>query len=67
MDIQLTSSMIDGASYDEKRGYLRLYLRNGQLREFRDVPREVVEGLQHAPSAGNYYIQHIRGHFTSPN
>lgn len=45
---------------------MRIFMTNGQLREFVGVPKQVFESLIAAPSAGTYYMQQIRGRFSSP-
>lgn len=66
MRVELRSRLIEAASYEEDVGLMRIFMTNGQLREFIDVPREVFESLVAAPSAGTYYMQQIRGRFSSP-
>lgn len=66
MQVELRSRLIESASYDEESGLLRLYMMNGQLREFDRVPKRVFEELAAASSAGSYYVRSIRGLFPSP-
>lgn len=66
MRVELRSKLIEAASYDEDSRFLRVFLTNGQLREFINVPRDVFEDLVAARSAGTYYMQQIRGRFASP-
>lgn len=67
MRVELRSSLIEAASYEEGAGLMRIFMTNGQLREFIDVPRSVFEDLVAAESAGTYYMQQIRGRFSSPD
>lgn len=64
MHVELRSRRIDSASYEEDQKTLRIYLTNGQMREFSPVPKHVFEELTMARSAGNYYFQHIKGCFS---
>ncbi|WP_105386077.1 KTSC domain-containing protein [Neorhizobium alkalisoli] len=63
MRVELRSKLIDAASYEEDKRLLRIYMANGQLREFVDVPRQVFNDLAQAVSAGTYYVQNIKGRF----
>jgi hypothetical protein len=67
MRIELRSKLIEAASYEDEAGRMRLYLTNGQLREYVQVPRSVFDGLVAARSAGDYFIKHIRGQFSHPD
>ena len=66
MRVELSSKLIEAASYEEERRLMRLYLTNGQLREYHDVPRTVFNELLKARSAGNYFMENIRGRFDQP-
>ena len=63
MIIELQSRLIVGLSYDDETRSLTLYFRSGQLRQVAEVPREIVDALVDAPSAGKFYIDNIRDHF----
>lgn len=63
MGMELRSKLIDAASYKEDKRLLRIYMANGQLREFVGVPRQVFNVLAQAVSAGTYYVQNIKGRF----
>jgi hypothetical protein len=64
--VDLNSKLIEAASYEEEARHMRLYLTNGQMRDYVDVPRNVFEELVGARSAGHYYMDHIRGRFRHP-
>lgn len=66
MQMSVKSQLIEALDYDEQQSSLRLYLTNGTLREFCDVPRSVVTGLVSAKSAGRYYIDNIRNRYPVP-
>ena len=63
MIIELQSRLIEGLCYDDETRSLTLYFRSGQLRQVAEVPREIVDALVDAPSAGTFYIDNIRDHF----
>ena len=63
MIIELQSRLIEGLSYDDETHSLTLYFRSGQLRQFAEIPREIVDALVDAPSAGKFYVDNIRDHF----
>lgn len=65
MRVELTSKLIEAASYEEGEQLMRIYLMNGELREFTNVPRDVFDSLVTARSAGSFYMQQIRGRFQS--
>lgn len=64
--VELKSKLIEAASYEEAECVMRVYLTNGQMRDYADVPRSVFEQLVVARSAGNYFMEHIRGRFRHP-
>ncbi|WP_226951456.1 KTSC domain-containing protein [Rhizobium terrae] len=66
MRVELRSRLIEAASYEEDVRLLRLYMTNGQLREFSDVPKRIFDDLSNAKSAGTYYVNNIRGRFSEP-
>jgi hypothetical protein len=66
MRIELKSKLIEAATYEKDGRVLRLFMTNGQLREFTDVPQTIFEGFAKARSAGAYYMDQVRGHFPSP-
>jgi hypothetical protein len=65
MRIELKSKLVTSLIYDEPNRLLRLVMTNGQIRDFREVPKDTVERLADAKSPGEYYFKHIRGHFQS--
>jgi hypothetical protein len=66
MRVELSSKLVEAASYEEDMQLMRVYLTNGQLREYRDVPRAVFNDLVRARSAGTYFMENIRGRFAQP-
>ena len=63
MRMVVTSTLIESVIYDEDTKFLRLNLTDGQVREFSDVPQDVVLGLTHAESPGQFYVKMIRGKY----
>lgn len=59
----LISSVLSGYVYDEKTEQLELYLRSGQRRVFKSVPKSIVNRLAKAKSAGRFYMTHIRSRY----
>jgi len=59
----LLSTAIFGGSYDEETQELDLSFSNGRTYTLHNVPKEVVEGLQDAPSAGNYFRERMKGRY----
>lgn len=60
---ELESRLIEAVIYDQKEQQLKLHLRNGQRREFIDVPEHVYNELLSAKSAGQYYKKTIKPNF----
>lgn len=58
--VPLTSSSLAAVAYDEKRRLLTVEFYSGRVYEYEGVPRETVEGLRTAPSAGRYFTHNIR-------
>lgn len=63
MRIELRSKLIDAAEYDASQSRLKLFLANGQIREFVDVPVHVVNALIAARSPGSYYLKSIKDRY----
>jgi hypothetical protein len=59
----LESSSIARAGYDAAARALELEFRDGSIYRYRDVPREIFDGLMNAGSKGRYFIERIRGKF----
>jgi hypothetical protein len=66
MRVELSSKLVEAASYEDEMRLMRVYLTNGQSREYRDVPRKIFNDLVKAKSAGTYFMENIRGRFTQP-
>jgi hypothetical protein len=67
MRVDLSSKLVEAASYEEEMQRMRVYLTNGQQREYTDVPRAVFNDLIRARSAGTYFMENIRGRFAQPD
>ena len=61
--IPLNSSVIAGISYQEWTRTLVVHFHSGRSYSHPGVPPQIVSGLLHASSAGQYYNAHIRGHY----
>lgn len=60
MRVELQSKLIDAVVYDESSQQLRLFLVNGHIRDYSEVPRSVLFDLQTTKSPGTYYMKLIR-------
>jgi hypothetical protein len=65
MKIEVASSMISSAEYDEETQDLDIYFPNGKIYRFSLVPLEIVEGFKNASSQGKYFNANIKGKYTS--
>lgn len=63
VETAVDSKLIEAITYDEDSRHLRVYLKNGQRREYEGVPKGVVVGLTMAASPGNFYMKAIRGKY----
>lgn len=59
----LKSTLINAVRYNDRTKRLDLYLFNGQIRQFSNVPPEVVIKLVNARSPGRYYMKVIRNKY----
>ncbi|AYC99520.1 KTSC domain-containing protein [Neorhizobium sp. NCHU2750] len=66
MLIHLKSKLIDQVEYDVPSSRMRLFMANGEMREFCDVPAYVIEDLRRTSSPGNYYMKLIRNRYRTP-
>lgn len=57
------SDVIHAVGYDEEIRVLEIIFNNGRIYQYRDVPREVFEGLMAAESKGNYFQENVRDEF----
>jgi hypothetical protein len=60
----LSSSNLAGGSYDDETGELTIEFVNGGTYTYSGVPPEVVRGLQTATSAGKYFANYIKTHYS---
>lgn len=63
METTLNSKLIDAIAYNKTTGKLRIFLSNGQRRDYQDVPETVVAQLTEARSPGRFYTSQIRGKY----
>lgn len=66
MRIHLSSKLIDSVEYDEMSFRMTVFMSNGQVREFCEVPAGVIADLCDAGSPGGYYMRAIRNRYPSP-
>jgi hypothetical protein len=52
--IKVDSSMIDAVGYDEEQQVLEVVFKRNGVYRYRDVPKQVYEGLLNASSKGSY-------------
>lgn len=58
--VQLSSSAILSATYDDENEELSLTFSNGGTYDYRGVPKEVFDGLTQASSPGKYFHSQIK-------
>ena len=63
LPVQLQSTSLNAATFQEQRGYLELEFGSGAIYRYRDVPAQVYDELLRAESKGRYFNQHIRNRF----
>jgi hypothetical protein len=63
MELKIVSRLIEAIDYQDDSSTLKVYMTNGQRREYYSVPKGVVIGLVAAASPGNYYMTEIRGRY----
>lgn len=59
----VNSDVIHAIGYDAEIQVLEIIFNNGRIYQYRDVPRDVYEGLMAAASKGNYFQENVRGEF----
>lgn len=57
------SRSLASVGYDAKARVLVVEFRDGALYRYRDVPREVFDGLMRAASKGRFFLERIRGKY----
>ncbi len=65
METAVDSKLIQAIAYDEDSRHLRVYLTNGQRREYEGVPKGVVVGLTMAESPGKFLYEGNKGQISS--
>lgn len=64
MEVEITrSGMISKIAYNESEKLLTLTFNSGGAYAYKDVPKEVFDGILAAESAGKYYHAHIKGKY----
>jgi uncharacterized protein len=57
------SSNIGSIGYDERSQTLEIEFLNGGVYQYFDVPANIYNSLMSAASHGQYFAQHIKGHY----
>ena len=61
--MNLPSTTLASADYDQRRATLRLVFRDGTRYQYAAVPAHLFRDLLRAPSIGAFFNRHIRGQF----
>jgi lysyl-tRNA synthetase class 2 len=59
----MPSSVIRYFNYDAGSARLLVVFQTGRKYLYHDVPERVVSGMRRAFSKGEYFNEHVRGHF----
>ncbi len=57
------SDVIHAIGYDPEIQLLEIIFNDGRIYQYRAVPAQVFEGLEHAESKGRYFQENIRDEF----
>lgn len=57
------SDVFHAVGYDAEIQVLEIIFNNGRIYQYRDVPRQVFEGLMASDSKGHYFNDNVRGEF----
>ena len=60
---RLASSNLAAYDYDPADRILTIMFQSGRSYRYKDVPQEIAEGLETAPSPGRYFNSEIKGIF----
>jgi len=52
--------MIRSVGFDQARSILEIEFQSGSVYQYRDVPRDIYDGLLSAASKGGYFEAHIK-------
>ena len=61
--VQLQSTALRSATYDDEREQLSLTFASGEVFDFEGIPQDVFDGLRNATSPGRYYHQFIKDQY----
>lgn len=61
---RLNSSLIERIALDEEARTLCVAFRNGRRYVYEGVPRAIYDAFKHAPSAGKFFNEQVKGHFS---
>ncbi len=59
--VQLQSTMLRSADYDDESEQMNLHFANGRTYTCERVPRTVFDGLCNASSPGTFFNENIKG------
>ena len=62
--VDLKSTSLNAATYQDQSAFLELEFRNGAIYRYVGVPTQTYQELLRAESKGRYFNQHIRNRFT---
>jgi hypothetical protein len=57
------SSNIVRFTYDDVSRVLKVEFKNGSVYDYFDIPEHVFNGMQNAPSVGQYLAQQVKGNY----
>lgn len=61
--VQLISSNIDSAAYDDESSTLVIAFKGGDTYQYENVPRAEYDALLAAQSPGSFFFQRIKGKY----
>lgn len=62
--VQLKSTAILSATYDDENEELSVTFSNGRTYDYHDVPRDIFDGLTAAGSPGGYWHANIKDQYS---
>lgn len=62
--VQLASTAIISATYDEENEELSLTFSNGRTYDYKGVPVDIFQGLKASPSPGGYWHANIKDQYS---
>jgi hypothetical protein len=59
----IESSLIQSIGYDEARQVLQIEFKRGEVRDYKNIPKQLHHQFITAESKGKFYLKHIREKF----